>query len=165
MMQPDRVSLIMANLVDVLRAIPEVRGVSSEAPREDEQATPFDSTQLPHVWCWEDTEDPTPMGTGLLKCALPITIECVYPYLYDDSQRGLRAIGRRLKAQIQLVVSRDIGRGFDDEVSASVAMDTVEKPGAAIAPLPQRGFGCVHLEYEVTYVRAFNNPYSMRPSL
>lgn len=164
-MTASRLERIMDNLADALRAIPAVRGVTVEAPREDEGAAPFRSTNLPHIWVWEEAETPdASYSTGSLRCSLPVAVECVFPYIDADPVKGLRVVGRQLKAQIQQAVSADIGRGFDQQTAAALAFDTLER-GNVIGPLPQRGYGVVHLDYEITYTRGFNNPYDARPSV
>jgi len=152
---PSRVESIMENLRVTLQAIPEVRKVVLEAPRESETIKP---ALLPHVWCWENPlPAPTNAGTDLLECALPVSIEVVY-----DDKNGLRTEGRKWVARIQAALAKDIGRGRDEGVSAALAIDTADQ-GSVIAPMPAQGFGCAHLEYLITYNRHFKNPYGLTP--
>lgn len=153
-----RVELIMANLVETLRQIPGVRGVIDEAPREHEQAQPFTAMEVPFVWVWEGEELPdATQSTDHLHCPLPVTVEAVFVY-EPNGANGLRRRGRRLKAQIQAALAADVGRGRDPETGAPQAFDTLERSNL-VGMLPEMGYGCVRLEYEITYLRRFTSPY------
>ena len=146
----------MANLYATLRAIPGVRTVVLEAPREGESLTP---ETMPHVWCWEGTAPPpTDSGTDMLQCHLPVTVQLVFRH--GDGQ--LRAEGRKWQAKLQAALAADIGRGRDETVNAAFAVDTSEGE-TLITQTPKAGFGVVHLDLDIMWNRHRRNPYGLTP--
>lgn len=158
-----RLEAIMDNLGSTLRGVEWVKGVTLEAPRDEASGEPFKTVALPHIWCWEGEETISYLGTNLVRCELPVAIECVYRCDARDATQGLRAKGRQYKAGLQQAVMADFGRGYDQANAASYALDTKEA-ASDIGPLPQAGFGCVHLDYVVTYHRHLQNPYGLTPA-
>jgi hypothetical protein len=118
--------LVMANLLETLRAIPEVRGVSDGAPREYDQKEPFRDKTLPHLWCWEGIMEArlTSMN-NIAFWALPFTIEAVFRYEAGDPLRALRPYGRRLRNTVMRAIMKDPFRGKRHNSEDPLAFDTL----------------------------------------
>lgn len=140
---------IVTNIVDTIKGAGLVRGV--------EDAEPWDYTKvpLPYAWVIEGVET---VDAGLLEsraeCVLRVLVQIAFPFSSSDAQRTLYRTGRRLLAEMQELMMRDLRRG-------GFAFLTLEA-GNSIGSLEasEKPVGVLTTEWDVKYHRRNNDPYS-----